>query len=200
MPEIPQDLYQQLLLYGQDQLTRDELGKSVYSWYKEQSKPKQQISNLSENNLFALLDKAKAKMLFPKITVLTDTIQRGRLVAYMSKDRNKINFVDSGKYPDNQYYGMIYRTKPNQFIMGRDCSSEIRSVINTLMSDPIGLAKIHGQQYANCCFCGKLLRNKNSLTVGYGPICAENWGLPWEGTAEAARLAAIEDDLQGEQG
>ena len=35
-----------------------------------------------------------------------------------------------------------------------------------------------------CCFCHKELTTKESLAVGYGPLCAEKLGLPWGETAE----------------
>jgi hypothetical protein len=37
-----------------------------------------------------------------------------------------------------------------------------------------------GRQTNNCCFCSTGLTNHISVAVGYGPICADNWGLPWD--------------------
>jgi len=31
----------------------------------------------------------------------------------------------------------------------------------------------------NCCFCRRELTDKRSTEVGYGPICADHFSLPW---------------------
>jgi hypothetical protein len=47
----------------------------------------------------------------------------------------------------------------------------------------------------NCCFCGLTLTNDFSVVHGYGPICAENWGLPHalNGDAEKIRVSGMTD-------
>lgn len=45
--------------------------------------------------------------------------------------------------------------------------------------DPIKQAKAYGFETGNCCFCGLLLTDERSVTAGYGPVCAERWGLDW---------------------
>jgi hypothetical protein len=46
-------------------------------------------------------------------------------------------------------------------------------------ADPAGYAGSYGRASNNCCFCGTAITSDDSLSVGYGPICAERWGLPW---------------------
>ena len=36
-----------------------------------------------------------------------------------------------------------------------------------------------GHLYGMCVYCGRGLTDERSIAVGYGPICAENHGLPW---------------------
>lgn len=45
--------------------------------------------------------------------------------------------------------------------------------------DPVGFAVSHGASSGICMFCSRRLDTKESVSVGYGPVCAENWGLPW---------------------
>lgn len=40
-------------------------------------------------------------------------------------------------------------------------------------------AAAFGKMYGVCVFCGLTLTNEASIEVGYGPVCAENNGLPW---------------------
>lgn len=68
----------------------------------------------------------------------------------------------------------------------------LKATLETLHKEPLESFKFIGQRYSYCCFCGTEITSKNSLAVGYGPICAENYGLPWNGEAE--RLAS-EGDL-----
>ena len=44
--------------------------------------------------------------------------------------------------------------------------------------DAIRLARL-GRQLGVCQFCGRELVNPESRTLGYGPVCAERYGLPW---------------------
>lgn len=41
-------------------------------------------------------------------------------------------------------------------------------------------AKKYALKTNNCCFCKRELTDEISVKVGYGPICAEYFGLPWE--------------------
>jgi hypothetical protein len=67
--------------------------------------------------------------------------------------------------------------------------------LDEILSSPIEKAKLNGIEYNICCFCGKELTNADSVAAGYGPICASNWGLPWEGmAAEAEKEKTINTD------
>jgi hypothetical protein len=40
-----------------------------------------------------------------------------------------------------------------------------------------------GKLWGSCVFCSRLLTDERSVSVGYGPVCAEHNGLPWGETA-----------------
>lgn len=40
-------------------------------------------------------------------------------------------------------------------------------------------AAAYGRATDHCVFCGHGLEDERSTTVGYGPVCADNYGLPW---------------------
>ena len=48
-----------------------------------------------------------------------------------------------------------------------------------LLHDPLQAAKAHAALTGECSFCGAELSDERSKSVGYGPVCAENYGLPW---------------------
>lgn len=56
----------------------------------------------------------------------------------------------------------------------------LKDYILNLMDDPYTLIKVYGHKHGNCCFCGRRLDNAVSVQLGYGPICAEKFGLPHE--------------------
>lgn len=53
------------------------------------------------------------------------------------------------------------------------------SCIQFFNDDPAEAAKLYGKMTSRCCFCGHELSTGESVAVGYGPICAEHFGLPW---------------------
>jgi hypothetical protein len=54
--------------------------------------------------------------------------------------------------------------------------------------NPLESAIMKGQAYGHCCFCGLELTNKISVHHGYGPICADKYGLPWESESSSTNL------------
>ena len=49
-------------------------------------------------------------------------------------------------------------------------------------ADPVALAEIakaHAEDHHACMFCGLELTDDPSVAAGYGPVCAEKYGLPW---------------------
>lgn len=51
--------------------------------------------------------------------------------------------------------------------------------LETFAKAPAQVAADYGHRTGRCCFCQRDLSDKRSVDVGYGPICAEKWGLPW---------------------
>ena len=58
-------------------------------------------------------------------------------------------------------------------------NAKLMSELEAFMEHPISESALHGREYGRCCFCNRELDNEGSIFHGYGPICAENWGLPW---------------------
>jgi len=63
--------------------------------------------------------------------------------------------------------------------------------LRAIGDNPLAAAVGHGHATGNCSFCARDLTDPRSVSVGYGPICAGHFGLPWgEVGAAAARIAA----------
>jgi hypothetical protein len=48
-----------------------------------------------------------------------------------------------------------------------------------LAANPAKVAAEHGRLTGRCCFCNTALSDERSTAVGYGPTCADHFGLPW---------------------
>lgn len=71
---------------------------------------------------------------------------------------------------------------------------------DAIARDPSTVAQQHGVATGRCCFCGRLLSTAESRSAGYGPDCADRFGLPWGSTAvadEADEQARAETDQIG---
>lgn len=58
-------------------------------------------------------------------------------------------------------------------------TEEVCDVIQELAMDPMGCAKAMAAKLGACMYCGSRLSDDESKNKGYGPVCAEHFGLPW---------------------
>ena len=73
---------------------------------------------------------------------------------------------------------------------GDSYSADILKALQAIEADPIGAAKLYGQLTSECNMCGRELTTRESLSAGYGPICAGKYGLAW-GHVDAEKLASM---------
>lgn len=78
---------------------------------------------------------------------------------------------------DDIYCGKI--SPEGSFLKVGECLEFVESYLQSFADDPAKIAAAYGHQTGNCCFCALQLTDKRSVKVGYGPICAEKYGLPW---------------------
>jgi hypothetical protein len=90
-----------------------------------------------------------------------------------------------------EYQGKIDRA--GRFSAARDAQDGILEALQAFAANPAAAALAYGQATGNCCFCARELTDARSVTAGYGPICAEHYGLPWGYAAE--ELPQAEGDL-----
>jgi polyhydroxyalkanoate synthesis regulator phasin len=91
-------------------------------------------------------------------------------------------------YGDRPYLGKI--TPEGKFFAGPNVEDDVKQRIAEVGSDVVGSAKAHGAQHNNCCFCSRDLTTDESVSNGYGPICADRYGLPWVVTEEFKQAKA----------
>lgn len=85
--------------------------------------------------------------------------------------------------PDNLWYGRI---KDGFFYTSTKCTPEVVERMKRWDADPMSLVReaiAYAHNTGVCGFCGLELTDARSVTVGYGPICATNWSLPYPSSA-----------------
>jgi hypothetical protein len=93
---------------------------------------------------------------------------------------------------DGAYVGSVRITTTGSVFFARGWYTP--GTINALRfigDNALAAAVASGHATGNCSFCARDLTDPRSTSVGYGPICAARFGLPWGETgAAAARIAA----------
>jgi hypothetical protein len=127
-------------------------------------------------NIFKKAVKTEANprgLKYPKITFKEDD---GEIVLSLAGAQSK--------NPNHIYvkYNGVYQGKINPegvFFPAKDCEGVIKTYLKNFAENPTNFARAYGQRTGNCCFCSIRLTDGRSVAVGYGPICAGHYGLPW---------------------
>lgn len=123
--------------------------------------------------ILAMLTRAReAGKKFPKIKLSVD----GQPVVLALSGAGKVNVTDGRGFHSGTWFGAIQPS--GSFREGREFS-RVSGVLDSLEVDPAGVATQHGVATGECCFCARELTTKESRSVGYGPVCADKFGLPW---------------------
>lgn len=137
------------------------------------------VVTLAFASMIALFDIAAKALKFPKVRLQTES---GELVCLgRSSNRSKapgtITVTDGGPYGGNRYYGRV--ELDGTYKPTRRATPEIIDLLVRFSKNPAGVAAEYGKLTGNCCFCRHGLTDERSTSVGYGPVCAKNYSLPW---------------------
>jgi hypothetical protein len=137
------------------------------------------MNALNVSGIFSLFEHAIAHSLkYPKIRLQTSSGQNVVLSRAGDKSRytGQIQVTDGRPYGANTYFGRI----DTAGIFHVSTADATVSVLLTRLADnPADVASEYGRLTGQCCFCGLALKDARSTAVGYGPICADKFGLPW---------------------
>lgn len=166
--------------------------------------PKETVSLGNFSAVYALFEKAKEHLKYPKIRLLMENgpqfVSKPLMLALAgakSKTPGVINVTDGGKYGENIWYGRINQDgnfEPNKKIPSDDLDKVV-GILAALALDPAKTVAGHGKLTGNCSFCDLPLTADNSTAVGYGPICAKNFGLFDQWKVAAKNMGLSEHEL-----
>lgn len=102
-------------------------------------------------------------------------------------------------YRRNEYVGRVdaQGTFFPYGVMDRD--GRAREALRAFGSDPLRAAAAHGHATGACCFCRRTLTDPRSVTMGYGPVCAERYGLDWGTHVESNSRTVTTDSSPAER-
>ena len=118
--------------------------------------------------IFELFNRAATHLRYPAINL---TSKAGRKIRVYRATKGYIAIK-----VDGEYVGKLMSAGAQIILYS---AKELLDEIDTLLSNPITESALQGREYGRCCFCNRELDNEGSIQHGYGPICAEKWGLPW---------------------
>jgi hypothetical protein len=160
---------------------------------KAQGQPAHAELTLNVKGIFELFERAAAHLKYPKVRLMVPgkQLQLGQPLGFLdpkdevvlaragarSKNAGQIRVTDGREYGSNTFYGYI--KNDGVFHQTKQITREVSMLIEELAKDPAGVAAKYGQLTGNCCFCNRSLDDERSTAVGYGPVCAKHYGLPW---------------------
>ena len=138
------------------------------------------------------LKNPRVKVVFPAINAVPELTLQLSVAGPRAAQPGSLNVTDGGPYGANQWFGRI-RTDGTFEPSRRGCPSSVVPALTLWAAAPVEVARAHGRRTANCCFCRRHLETRESLAVGYGPVCADHFGLPW-GSAVATQKEREEEE------
>lgn len=133
--------------------------------------------------VYALLTTAKVKLQWPKIRLQLPS--GGKLVVAFCGPKSQyvgqINVTDGGGF-GSKWFGRVSTTGvwTKSAKIGPDVAHQVEDLLRKLASAPATTASEYGRLTGRCCFCNLPLSDEQSTAAGYGPKCAENYGLSAE--------------------
>lgn len=129
--------------------------------------------------VYTLLEKAKTHLKFPKLALMLP--DGSRIKVYLATSKSRVpNVVNVVSLKSTEWYGRVFPTgRWEPSYLGTKMKDDLEPLLRRLADDPAGVAAEYGKLTGNCCMCNKLLSDARSTSVGYGPACADNFGLPW---------------------
>lgn len=134
---------------------------------------------LTVDGIQALFQKAAQKLKRIKVALEDSTGQKVvfKKAGPMSKYAGQIMISDGAAFGSALFFGRIQ--EDGQFVATPRATDSVKNLVQEFADNPEDVAGKYGRLTGGCCFCSKSLDDQRSLTVGYGPVCAKNFGLKW---------------------
>jgi Family of unknown function (DUF6011) len=181
LPEGQRDFARNLIRQAMDPKARG-LSDKQWFWVKKLAAPKVQVKTVDLTALHDFFDAADGK--FPSMVYRTEAGTKLRLskAGPASKYPKSLNVTDtSKKFAERVWFGRI--GLDGGFTpaarLDQPTVTAIVAALEAFAANPTQAAAQYGFDTGECCFCAAELTDPKSKAVGYGPVCAKKWHLPW---------------------
>jgi len=132
----------------------------------------------SMDKLMSMFAKAGLKLKHPAIVLQVKNHVVRMSVGKRGKGEGQLNVTDGQPFGMNKWYGRV--SAEGVWTQGQAYpeTNDVRSLLLDMSNNPVATAQAYGHLTGRCCFCNRSLTDDNSTEVGYGPVCAEHFGLP----------------------
>jgi hypothetical protein len=173
----------------------DNFGR-VFATVRGPARATENVGDLSR--IVALFDTARQHLRFPsivldgfRVNVAGPRAREPGSLTVTGVERDTVSRFGRGL--TRKYFGRV--TRAGVFEPSQAAPDGIGAKLRTFAADPAGQAAEHGRLHGACCFCNRALRDERSTAVGYGPDCAENFGLPWGSLAAGSFAVTVPLDV-----
>lgn len=153
------------------------LSDAQWRWVVKLQMPTPDTMDMDATPIHDMFKQTATRLKGPRIRVL---IGEQLLALSRAGDRSRfpgsINVTDGKPFRENRWYGRITESR---WEPSRDCESWVTEWLVKFANDPVTVAAEYGKMTGYCCFCNRTLSDDRSVEVGYGPVCADSWGMPW---------------------
>lgn len=132
--------------------------------------------------VIALFDKAASHLKRPKIRLsVADTPVRLMRFGSESMFPGAVGVRAGGSDPSYPRFYVGRIEQDGRFLPKREAEEFpfLEDLLTAIAADPAKVMADYGKLAGACCMCGKGLDVEQSTHVGYGPVCAKKWGLPY---------------------
>jgi hypothetical protein len=142
------------------------------------AKPREQVGDL--NGVLSLFDTAQKHLKRPAIVLHIPQVGEVRISVADEHSRvpGSLNVADNAAYGQGNWYGRILRDgtfEPSRV----ETPAELMPALRDFAERPAEAAAEHGRLVGKCAFCNSKLSDEESTELGYGPVCARKWGMPY---------------------
>jgi len=171
----------------------EQVAPLTFSLAPRAAQPAAPVTNVGGlQSILAMFDRARQHLRFPAIVL--DGF-RVSVAGARASQPGSLTVTGLEQVWNNQrarqerpWFGRV--SLDGMFQPGRDAPVGLADKLARFAADPAGEAAAYGRLHGKCCFCNRALRDERSTAVGYGPDCADHYGLPW-GARGVSPLAAV---------
>lgn len=136
------------------------------------------------SRIIELFDKAKQKLKAPAIVLggQYEGVLRLKPAGPQARVPGSINVVSEQSGREPVWLGRVLRDGHLEIspkVLGERIVLDAIPFLRAFAVQPEVGAKQSARFTGRCCFCNTRIKDARSTEVGYGPDCAESYGLPW---------------------